>query len=80
MCSLCSENTLKEKTKTTKYENMRGASQAEGFGLGLAIASTIAHGVGAELTLLSPAVSPSDGFEASAQFTFTTPLMQVEQA
>lgn len=47
---------------------VRGASHAEGFGLGLAIASTIAHGVGAELTLASPASGRAEGFEASVQF------------
>jgi two-component system OmpR family sensor kinase len=46
----------------------RGASLAEGFGLGLAITSAIAHGVGAELTLASPASGRTDGFEASVQF------------
>jgi two-component system OmpR family sensor kinase len=46
----------------------RAASHAEGFGLGLAIASTIAHGVGAKLTLASPASGKADGFEASVQF------------
>ena len=47
---------------------VRGGSRAEGFGLGLAIVSTIAHGVGAELTLASPATGRPDGFEASVQF------------
>ncbi|MDI1253171.1 HAMP domain-containing sensor histidine kinase [Thermomonas sp.] len=49
---------------------VRGDSRAEGFGLGLAIVSTIAHGVGAELTLASPATSRPDGFEVSVQFVF----------
>lgn len=52
---------------------VRGASQAEGFGLGLAIASTIAHGVDAKLTLASPATGREDGFEASVQFILTVP-------
>ena len=47
---------------------VRGGSRAEGFGLGLAIVSTIAHGVGAELTLASPATGRAGGFEASVQF------------
>lgn len=58
---------------------VRGASQAEGFGLGLAIASTIAHGVGAELTLSSPATGREDGFEASVQFVLTSPSVQMTQ-
>lgn len=56
---------------------VRGASQVEGFGLGLAIASTIAHGVGAELMLSSPATGREGGFEASVQFVLTTPSMRV---
>ena len=47
---------------------VRGGSRAEGFGLGLAIVSTIAHGVGAELTFASPASGRADGFEATVQF------------
>ena len=47
---------------------VRGGSRAEGFGLGLAIVSTIAKGVGAELRLASPATVRPDGFEASVQF------------
>jgi two-component system OmpR family sensor kinase len=47
---------------------VRGGSGAEGFGLGLAIVSTIARSVGAELTLASPARDRPDGFEASVQF------------
>ncbi len=54
---------------------VRGGSRAEGFGLGLAIVSTIAHGVGAELTLASPATGKADGFEASVQFILN-PLLQ----
>ncbi len=48
---------------------VRGNSRVEGFGLGLAIVSTIAHGVGAELTLASPASGKIDGFEVVVQFT-----------
>ncbi|NYT83888.1 HAMP domain-containing histidine kinase [Alcaligenaceae bacterium] len=47
---------------------VRGGSRAEGFGLGLAIASAIASGVGAEWTLASPATGKTDGFEVSVQF------------
>ena len=47
---------------------VRGGSRAAGFGLGLAIVSTIAHGVGAELTFASPATGRADGFEATVQF------------
>jgi two-component system OmpR family sensor kinase len=46
----------------------RGATQAQGFGLGLAIVSTISDRVGAELTLTSPATGRQDGFEAAVQF------------
>lgn len=53
---------------------VRGGSRAEGYGLGLAIVSTIAHGVGAELTLASPATGRVDGFEASVQFILNPPL------
>lgn len=47
---------------------MRGGSRAEGFGLGLAIASAIASGVGAKWALASPATGKTDGFEVSVQF------------
>lgn len=47
---------------------VRGESRAQGFGIGLAIVSTIALGVGAELKLASPATDRPDGFEASVQF------------
>lgn len=47
---------------------VRGGSRVEGFGLGLAIVSTIAHGVDAELSLASPATGRTEGFEASVQF------------
>lgn len=49
------------------HQFVRGGSRAEGFGLGLAIVSTIAKGVGAELRLASPATIRPDGFEASVQ-------------
>lgn len=49
---------------------VRGDRRAEGFGLGLAIASTIAHGVGAELLFSSPATGRTDGFEVVVQFPF----------
>ncbi|NYT61024.1 two-component sensor histidine kinase [Alcaligenaceae bacterium] len=51
---------------------VRGGSRAEGFGLGLAIASAIASGVGAEWTLASPATGKTDGFEVSVQFVLCT--------
>ena len=47
---------------------VRGNSWAEGFGLGLAIAATIAQGVGAELAFSSPATGRAEGFEAKVQF------------
>ncbi|KAA0892793.1 ATP-binding protein [Pusillimonas sp. ANT_WB101] len=47
---------------------VRGGSRAEGFGLGLAIVSTIAQGVGAELTVASPATGRAEGFEVCVQF------------
>lgn len=47
---------------------IRGGSRARGYGLGLAIVSTIADAAGAELTLASPATGRPDGFEASVQF------------
>ncbi len=53
---------------------VRGASRTEGFGLGLAIVSTIAHGVGAELTFASPATGRADGFEAAVQFVLNPQL------
>lgn len=51
---------------------VRGGSRAEGFGLGLSIVSTIAHGVGAELTFASPATGRVDGFEATVQFVLSS--------
>lgn len=47
---------------------VRGDSQAQGSGLGLAIVAAIARGVGARLTLASPASGMPDGFEANVQF------------
>lgn len=47
---------------------VRGDHRALGFGLGLAIAATIAHGVGAELIFASPATGRTNGFEAVVQF------------
>jgi two-component system OmpR family sensor kinase len=52
---------------------MRGASSADGSGLGLAIATAITKGVGATLTLNSPAPGRDDGFEALVRFTATDP-------
>ncbi|HWL27582.1 MAG TPA: HAMP domain-containing sensor histidine kinase [Burkholderiaceae bacterium] len=52
---------------------VRGGTPAPGFGLGLAIVSTIAAGVGATLTLASPSAGRSDGFEASVQFVMAAP-------
>lgn len=49
---------------------VRGDNPTEGFGLGLAIASAIAQGVGAELIFASPATGRADGFEAVVQFPF----------
>jgi two-component system OmpR family sensor kinase len=47
---------------------VRGNNQASGSGLGLAIAKTIVQGVGASMTLTSPAKGRADGFEVSIQF------------
>ncbi len=47
---------------------VRGGRRSEGFGLGLAIVSTIAQGVGAQLAFASPATGRTDGFEATVQF------------
>ena len=52
---------------------VRGESRGQGFGLGLAIVSTIAEGVGTELRLASPASGRLDGFEGSVQFVATPP-------
>lgn len=56
---------------------VRGGTRAEGFGLGLAIVSTIAEGVGADLRLCSPANGKAGGFEASVQFALD-PRLQTE--
>jgi two-component system OmpR family sensor kinase len=45
-----------------------GDSGASGSGLGLAIALTIAQGVKATMTLVSPATGKQDGFEVIVQF------------
>jgi two-component system OmpR family sensor kinase len=47
---------------------VRGNSEASGSGLGLAIAKTIVQGVGASLTLASPATGRTQGFEVRVQF------------
>lgn len=47
---------------------VRGAGRAEGFGLGLAIVSAIADGVGAKISLASPATGRTNGFEVAVQF------------
>jgi two-component system OmpR family sensor kinase len=52
---------------------VRGDSRTDGFGLGLAIATTIARGVGATLTLISPASGRQDGFEVRVQFVSARP-------
>ena len=57
---------------------VRSGTQAEGFGLGLAIVSTIAHGVGARMTLSSPAAGSNDGFEAVVQFKLAGPTAAIK--
>ena len=52
---------------------VRGNSQAQGSGLGLAIVAAIARGVGAKLTLASPADGKRDGFEVRVQFVLAPP-------
>ncbi|WP_341523517.1 HAMP domain-containing sensor histidine kinase [Pseudomonas sp. G.S.17] len=47
---------------------VRGSSEASGSGLGLAIAKTIVQGVGASMTLASPARGRGQGFEVRVQF------------
>ncbi|MGU3346026.1 ATP-binding protein [Pseudomonas monsensis] len=47
---------------------VRGNNEASGTGLGLAIAKTIVQGVGAHMTLVSPATGRGDGFEVNVQF------------
>ncbi|MFL1527586.1 sensor histidine kinase [Pseudomonas sp. O230] len=49
---------------------VRGNSEASGSGLGLAIAKTIVQGVGASMTLTSPATGREEGFEVSVQFVY----------
>lgn len=51
---------------------VRGNNEASGSGLGLAIAKTIVQGVGASMTLTSPAEGREDGFEVSIQFCLGT--------
>lgn len=50
--------------QTLKNRFERGGSETQGSGLGLAIADTIARRANANLELLSPASTLSDGFEA----------------
>ena len=47
---------------------VRGHSHSDGSGLGLAIAAVIASGVGAQLSLVSPAMGREDGFEVQVTF------------
>jgi len=47
---------------------VRGHSHSDGSGLGLAIAAVIASGVGAQLSLVSPATGREDGFEVQVTF------------
>jgi two-component system OmpR family sensor kinase len=47
---------------------VRGNSETSGSGLGLAIAKTIVQGVGASMTLVSPAKGRENGFEVRVQF------------
>ena len=46
----------------------RGATQAEGAGLGLAIAAAICRGAGLTLDLASPVPDEADGFRATVRF------------
>ncbi|MFJ2362272.1 sensor histidine kinase [Pseudomonas sp. NPDC087697] len=62
--SLVPEQVLKRLTERF----VRGESSVSGSGLGLAIALTIAQGVNATLTLVSPATGKHDGFEVIVQF------------
>lgn len=59
--------TVENMTKLTQ-RFVRSEKQTAGFGLGLSIASTIADGVGAQLTFTSPASGKIDGFEVTVQF------------
>ncbi|MBH1966821.1 MAG: HAMP domain-containing histidine kinase [Pseudomonadales bacterium] len=47
---------------------VRGHSEVSGSGLGLAIAKTIVQGIGASMTLASPATGREEGFEVNVQF------------
>ncbi|MFJ5235887.1 sensor histidine kinase [Pseudomonas neuropathica] len=51
---------------------VRGHSEVSGSGLGLAIAKTIVQGVGATMTLVSPATGKEEGFEVRVQFCADT--------
>ncbi len=51
---------------------VRGRSEVSGSGLGLAIAKTIVQGVGATMTLVSPATGREEGFEVRIQFCADT--------
>ncbi|MBN0979498.1 sensor histidine kinase N-terminal domain-containing protein [Pseudomonas hygromyciniae] len=51
---------------------VRGRSEVSGSGLGLAIAKTIVQGVGATMTLVSPATGREEGFEVRVQFCADT--------
>jgi two-component system OmpR family sensor kinase len=51
---------------------VRGHSEVSGSGLGLAIAKTIVQGVGATMTLVSPATGREEGFEVRVQFCTDT--------
>lgn len=65
--SVVSEPVLKRLTERfVRGDN--GDSGASGSGLGLAIALTIAQGVNATMTLVSPATGKQDGFEVIVQF------------
>lgn len=64
--AICPAPTLERLTRPFE----RGATQADGAGLGLAIVAAIAAETGAGLTLLSPAPGEPDGFEA--RLTLTT--------
>lgn len=48
---------------------VRSNSQVEGSGLGLAIADAIVAGIGATMSIHSPAINKTDGFEVQVQFS-----------